>query len=98
VAVGLLAKRGVVAAASYKARRFGVRSAMPSTIAMRKCAELVFVPRRFDDGGAGTVFNEGRRQLASPIAITGNYDQVATGRLGLDVAGESPCEPLNPRS
>jgi DNA polymerase-4 len=48
VAVGLPAKRGVVAAASYEARRFGVRSAMPSTIAMRKCAELVFVPPRFE--------------------------------------------------
>jgi DNA polymerase-4 len=47
VAVGYPAKRGVVAAASYEARRFGVRSAMPSTIAMRKCSELVFVPPRF---------------------------------------------------
>src|SRR5271167_2428411 len=48
VAVGYPAKRGVVAAASYEARGFGVRSAMPSTIAMRKCPELVFVPPRFD--------------------------------------------------
>ena len=48
VAVGYPAKRGVVAAASYEARRFGVRSAMPSTIAMRKCADLVFVPPRFE--------------------------------------------------
>jgi DNA polymerase IV len=48
VAVGYPAKRGVVAAASYEARQFGVRSAMPSTIAMRKCPELVFVPPRFD--------------------------------------------------
>jgi DNA polymerase-4 len=48
VAVGYPAKRGVVAAASYEARRFGVRSAMPSTTAMRKCAELLFVPPRFD--------------------------------------------------
>ena len=48
VAVGYPAKRGVVAAASYEARRFGVRSAMPSTTAMRKCAELVFVPPRFE--------------------------------------------------
>src|SRR6201995_2533967 len=48
VAVGHAAKRGVVAAASYEARKFGVRSAMPSTTAMRKCAELVFVPPRFD--------------------------------------------------
>ena len=37
VAVGYPAKRGVVAAASYEVRRFGVRSAMPSTIAMRNC-------------------------------------------------------------
>jgi DNA polymerase-4 len=48
VAVGYPAKRGVVAAASYEARRFGVRSAMPSTVAMRKCTDLVFVPPRFD--------------------------------------------------
>jgi DNA polymerase IV len=48
VAVGHPAKRGVVAAASYEARAFGVRSAMPSIVATRKCAELVFVPPRFD--------------------------------------------------
>jgi DNA polymerase-4 len=48
VAVGYPAKRGVVAAASYEARSFGVRSAMPSTVAARKCAELVFVPPRLD--------------------------------------------------
>ena len=41
VAVGHPAKRGVVAAASYEARAFGVRSAMPSVVAARKCAELV---------------------------------------------------------
>src|ERR1035438_8270810 len=48
VAVGHGAKRGVVAAASYEARAFGVHSAMPSTTAMRQCPDLVFVPPRFD--------------------------------------------------
>jgi DNA polymerase IV len=48
VAVGHGAKRGVVAAASYEARKFGVRSAMPSITAQRQCAALIFVPPRFD--------------------------------------------------
>jgi len=48
VAVGNARERGVVAAASYEARKFGVRSAMASVTAKRKCPELVFVPPRFD--------------------------------------------------
>jgi DNA polymerase-4 len=48
VAVGYPAARGVVAAASYEARTFGVRSALPSVTALRRCPELVFVPPRFE--------------------------------------------------
>ena len=57
VAVGGSRERGVVAAASYEARKFGVRSAMPSVTAKRKCPELIFVKPRFD------AYREASRQI-----------------------------------
>ena len=90
VAVGHSGKRGVVAAASYEARAFGVRSAMPSTTAMRQCAELVFVPPRFD------VYRAVSRQthtilaeytlLIEPLALDEAYLDVTENRRGLPTA------------
>lgn len=48
IAVGGSSERGVVSAASYEARKFGVKSAMSSVIAKRNCPHLIFVKTRFD--------------------------------------------------
>jgi DNA polymerase-4 len=63
VAVGYAGARGVVAAASYEARKFGVRSAMPSSTALRKCPDLLFVRPRFE------VYKCKFRQSRPPIPI-----------------------------
>ena len=59
--------RGVVAAASYEARKFGVRSAMPSVTAKRRCPELIFVKPRFDVYKA---VSRTRSARSSPITPT----------------------------
>lgn len=48
LAVGYGAERGVVAAASYEARKWGIHSAMPSLTAIARCPQLIFVPARFE--------------------------------------------------
>jgi DNA polymerase-4 len=76
VAVGGSRARGVVAAASYEARKFGVRSAMPSVTARRKCPDLIFVQPRFD------VYKEVSLQVR---AIFGEYTAIIEP-LSLDEA------------
>ena len=82
--------RGVVAAASYEARVFGVRSAMPSVTAKRRCPELLFVKPRFDVYKA--VSNEIRSifadytDLVEPLSLDEAYLDVSEDRRGLGSA------------
>ena len=87
VAVGYPARRGVVAAASYEARAFGVRSALPSVTALRRCPDLVFVPPRFE------VYRAVSRQihaifarfteLIEPLSLDEAYLDVTANRAAL---------------
>src|SRR5919112_5686052 len=82
--------RGVVAAASYEARKYGVRSAMPSVTAKRKCPELVFVKPRFD--AYREVSNQIRSifadytELIEPLSLDEAYLDVTEDRRGLGTA------------
>ncbi len=87
LAVGGAAARGVVAAASYEARAFGVRSAMPSVTAKRRCPELIFVPPRFDVYRAVSaqireVFSE-HTDLIEPLSLDEAYLDVTQNRLNI---------------
>ncbi len=96
LAVGYPAARGVVAAASYEARAFGVRSAMPSTTARRKCPDLIFVPPRFE------VYKAVSRQihaifaaytpLIEPLSLDEAYLDVTENLRGLDTASDTARE------
>ena len=82
--------RGVVAAASYEARQFGVRSAMPSVTAKRRCPDLIFVKPRFDAYKA--VSNQIRQifadytELIEPLSLDEAYLDVTEDRRGLGSA------------
>jgi DNA polymerase-4 len=90
VAVGGSRERGVVAAASYEARRVGVHSAMPSVTARRKCPELIFVKPRFD------VYREVSRQIrdifyeytpfVEPLSLDEAYLDVTENLKGIQYA------------
>lgn len=92
VAVGGDGPRGVVAAASYEARKFGVRSAMPSVRARNLCPELVFVPPRFD------AYREASAQVreifhrysaaVEPLSLDEAYLDVTVNLAGLATATE----------
>ncbi len=92
VAVGGSAARGVVAAASYEARTFGVRSAMPSVTAKRRCPDLIFVKPRFDVYRAVSaqireIFAE-HTDLIEPLSLDEAYLDVTENKQNLSAATE----------
>src|SRR5215207_3815245 len=92
VAVGGSRERGVVAAASYEARKFGVRSAMPSITAKRMCPDLIFVKPRFDVYKAVSlqiraIFAE-HTLLIEPLSLDEAYLDVTKNLQGIASATE----------
>ncbi len=82
--------RGVVMAASYEARKFGVRSAMPAVTARRRCPELIFVKTRFDVYRAVSqqiraIFLD-YTDLVEPLSLDEAYLDVTEDRHGLGSA------------
>jgi DNA polymerase IV len=86
LAVGGGGKRGVVAAASYEARAFGVRSAMSGIIASRLCPQLIFVPPRFErykevSAQISTIFRQ-HTDLVEPLSLDEAYLDVTHHKKG----------------
>ena len=86
VAVGGGGPRGVVMAASYEARRYGVRSAMPGFQARRLCPELIFVRTRFDAYKAASRQIRGifltYTDLVEPLSLDEAYLDVTASKRG----------------
>ncbi len=83
VAVGGSSERGVVAAASYEARKFGVRSAMPSVTAARLCPNLIFRRARFD------VYRRASQQIRAIFhEYTPHVEPLALDEAYLDVTDD----------
>jgi DNA polymerase-4 len=96
VAVGHAAARGVVAAASYEARKFGVRSAMPMQTALRNCPQLKVVRPRFEVYRAVShqireIFAD-YTALIEPVSLDEAYLDVTENRRGLATAAETAME------
>ena len=90
IAVGGSSSRGVVAAASYEARQFGVYSAMSSKIAARKCPSLIFVKPRFEVYRATSlvircIFKE-YTDLIEPLSLDEAYLDVTENKLNVPSA------------
>lgn len=96
MAVGGSEARGVVAAASYEARKFGVHSAMPSVTAKRKCPDLIFVKPRFDvyktvSAQIREIFAE-YTPLIEPLSLDEAYLDVTENLKGMEIATEIALE------
>lgn len=82
--------RGVVCAASYEARKFGVHSAMPSRTAVQRCPHLIFVRPRFDvyrqiSDQIHDIFRE-YTDLVEPLALDEAYLDVTNNKKGMPSA------------
>lgn len=90
VAVGGSGERSVVAAASYEARKFGVRSAMPSVIARRLCPDLIFVSHNFSrynevSSQVSAIYRE-YTDLIEPLSIDEAFLDVTVDKQGIGSA------------
>lgn len=90
VAVGGSRERGVVAAASYEARKFGIHSAMASSLAFRRCPDIVFVKPNFAKYKAVSqqiraIFFE-YTDLVEPLSLDEAYLDVTENKKGISTA------------